>query len=115
MDEDGVIHAIEKTGFILIAIVGIKDIIRKEVPEAVAQCQRAGITVRMVTGDNKITAMAIAKECNIINSSTSIDNDSVMEGPEFYDRMGGLICKNCKRMSPCDCSAADVDEGVKNI
>jgi hypothetical protein len=36
MDEDGVIHAIEKTGFTLIAIVGIKDIIRKEVPEAVA-------------------------------------------------------------------------------
>ena len=38
MDEDNVIHSIEKTGFILIAIVGIKDIIRKEVPAAVAQC-----------------------------------------------------------------------------
>ena len=50
----------------------------------------------MVTGDNKITAMAIAKECNIINSNTGIDNDSVMEGPEFYERMGGLICKTCK-------------------
>ena len=48
------------TDFILIAIVGIKDIIRKEVPEAVEKCQRAGIIVRMVTGDNKITAMAIA-------------------------------------------------------
>lgn len=38
MDEDNVIHAIEKTGFTLISIVGIKDIIRKEVPEAVAKC-----------------------------------------------------------------------------
>ncbi len=38
MDEGGVIHAIEKTGFILVAIVGIKDIIRQEVPEAVAKC-----------------------------------------------------------------------------
>jgi Ca2+ transporting ATPase len=105
---------VEKTGFTLIAIVGIKDIIRKEVPEAVAKCQRAGIIVRMVTGDNKTTAMAIAKECNIINANTGIDNDSVMEGPEFYERMGGLYCKNCKKMSPCDCDAKDVDEGVKN-
>jgi len=56
--------------------------------------------VRMVTGDNKITAMAIAKECNIINAGTNIDNDSVMEGPEFYERMGGLKCKNCKKKSP---------------
>ncbi len=51
---------IELTDFVLIAIVGIKDIIRKEVPEAVEKCQRAGITVRMVTGDNRVTAMAIA-------------------------------------------------------
>ena len=75
MDEGGVIHSIERTGFVLIAIVGIKDIIRKEVPDAVAKCQRAGITVRMVTGDNKITAMAIAQECNIINPN-QIDNDT---------------------------------------
>jgi hypothetical protein len=38
MDEEGVIHAIEKKGFTLICIFGIKDIIRKEVPGAVAQC-----------------------------------------------------------------------------
>lgn len=67
MDEDGVLHSIEKRGFTLISIIGIKDIIRPEVPKAVKTCQKAGITVRMVTGDNKITAMAIAKECNIIN------------------------------------------------
>jgi P-type Ca2+ transporter type 2B len=38
MDEDGVIHAIEKKDFTLIGIFGIKDIIRKEVPDAVAKC-----------------------------------------------------------------------------
>lgn len=63
MDIDGVIHEVEREGFVLVAIVGIKDIIRPEVPYAVSQCQSAGITVRMVTGDNKITALAIAKEC----------------------------------------------------
>jgi len=68
----------------------------------------------MVTGDNKITAMAIAKECNIINASTGIDNDSVLEGPEFYDRMGGLYCKTCKKDSPCECPPDKVNEGVKN-
>jgi Ca2+ transporting ATPase len=114
MDSEGVLHSVEKTGFTLISIVGIKDIIRPEVPDAIAICHKAGITVRMVTGDNKITAMAIAKECNIINDHNGIDNDSVMEGPEFYDRMGGLYCKACKKTSPCDCPPSKVDEGVKN-
>jgi hypothetical protein len=36
MDDDGVLHAIEKKGFTLICIFGIKDIIRMEVPGAVA-------------------------------------------------------------------------------
>lgn len=45
---------------VLLAIVGIKDPVRKEVPEAVAICQRAGITVRMVTGDNIYTAQVSA-------------------------------------------------------
>jgi magnesium-transporting ATPase (P-type) len=36
MDSEGVIRAVEKDGFILIAIVGIKDIIREEVPMAIA-------------------------------------------------------------------------------
>jgi P-type Ca2+ transporter type 2B len=114
MDEDGVIHAIEKKGFTLICIFGIKDIIRKEVPGAVAQCQKAGITVRMVTGDNKITAMAIAKECKIIDEKFGITSDSVLEGPEFYERVGGLICKTCKNASPCNCDPDKVVEGVKN-
>jgi Ca2+ transporting ATPase len=50
----------------------------------------------MVTGDNKITAMAIAKECNILSETSEINSDSVLEGPEFYERMGGLVCKTCK-------------------
>lgn len=114
MDADGVIRQVERTGFTLICILGIKDIIRPEVPGAVAQCQKAGITVRMVTGDNKITAMAIAKECKIIDESFGVTSDSVMEGPEFYERMGGLICKTCKKDSPCNCDPKDVVEGVKN-
>jgi Ca2+-transporting ATPase len=61
-----------------IGVVGIQDPLREGVPEAVRLCQQAGVTVRMVTGDNKITAEAIAKECGIIQP-----NSIVMEGPEF--------------------------------
>ncbi len=35
-------------------------------PDAIIKCHRAGITVRMVTGDNIVTAKAIAKDIGII-------------------------------------------------
>jgi len=57
---------IEKSDLTLICIFGIMDIVRQEVPGAVKQVQRAGVTVRMVTGDNLVTAKAIAVICNII-------------------------------------------------
>jgi P-type E1-E2 ATPase len=43
-----------------LAIVGIMDTLREGVFEAVSRCRKAGITVKMVTGDNKETARAIA-------------------------------------------------------
>lgn len=97
MDDDGVLHAIEKRDFILTCILGIKDIIREEVPDAVAACHRAGIIVRMVTGDNKVTAKAIARECRILLPEEEERSDTVMEGPVFYDLIGGLICKTCTK------------------
>lgn len=65
-EESGVIKEVEKTGFTLICIFGIMDIVRPEVPGAIKEVNKAGVTVRMVTGDNLITAMAIAKNCGII-------------------------------------------------
>eukprot|EP01121_Diplochlamys_sp_Union-15-3_P013197 TRINITY_DN4057_c0_g1_i5.p1 TRINITY_DN4057_c0_g1~~TRINITY_DN4057_c0_g1_i5.p1 ORF type:complete len:646 (-),score=121.13 TRINITY_DN4057_c0_g1_i5:46-1914(-) len=62
----------------LIAIIGIEDPLRPEVPEAVATCQRAGIFVRMVTGDNIKTAKKIAEECGILT-----EGGIAMEGPAF--------------------------------
>lgn len=61
-----------------IGMVGIQDPLREGVPQAVKACQMAGVTVRMVTGDNKLTAQAIAKECGILQPG-----GIVMEGPEF--------------------------------
>lgn len=66
---------------------------RVEVPGAVEKCRRAGIKVRMVTGDNKVTAEAIAKECNIIDKDNK--GSLVMEGGEFIEKIGGIVCENC--------------------
>lgn len=82
----------EQSGFTLIGIAGIKDIIRPEVPAAIARCHTAGITVKMVTGDNPQTAKAIARECNIIpHDLPDVEADErVMEGPKFYQMIGGV-------------------------
>ncbi|XP_027363830.1 calcium-transporting ATPase 4, plasma membrane-type-like isoform X2 [Abrus precatorius] len=66
--------------YTLIAIVGIKDPVRPGVKEAVQTCLAAGITVRMVTGDNINTAKAIAKECGILT-----EGGIAIEGPQFRD------------------------------
>ncbi|GAB1315925.1 plasma membrane calcium [Madurella fahalii] len=61
-----------------VGMVGIKDPLRPGVPEAVRSCQMAGVVVRMVTGDNRLTAEAIAQDCGILQP-----NSLVLEGPEF--------------------------------
>lgn len=38
-----------------------------------------------------------------------------MEGPDFYNKMGGLYCKTCKEDSPCKCPKKQIVEGVKNM
>jgi Ca2+ transporting ATPase len=54
------VYDVETSGLTMVAILGIADIVRPEVPLAVKVCFEAGIKVRMVTGDNKDTARAIA-------------------------------------------------------
>ena len=47
--------------------MGVKDVPRPEVPSAIQKCKTAGIKVRMVTGDNLVTAKVIATEVGIID------------------------------------------------
>lgn len=90
------IAVVEQTDNVLIAIAGIMDIIRDEVPKAVSQCNFAGVRVRMVTGDNKITAIAIAKQCGILNDNEGDEECVCMEGPEFYNFVGGFKYKDTR-------------------
>ncbi|CAL8360350.1 unnamed protein product [Lota lota] len=72
------------TALTCVCVVGIEDPVRPEVPDAIRKCQRAGITVRMVTGDNINTARAIATKCGILNPG---DDFLCMEGREFNRRI----------------------------
>jgi magnesium-transporting ATPase (P-type) len=58
--------------------VGIIDPLRSDVKEAVRIAQNAGVTVRMVTGDNLATACAIARQCGILTA-----DGQAVEGPVF--------------------------------
>ncbi|XP_048714183.1 plasma membrane calcium-transporting ATPase 2 isoform X10 [Caretta caretta] len=72
------------TDLTCICVVGIEDPVRPEVPEAIRKCQRAGITVRMVTGDNINTARAIAIKCGILHPG---EDFLCIEGKEFNRRI----------------------------
>ncbi|KAK2985808.1 hypothetical protein RJ640_019304, partial [Escallonia rubra] len=74
-------NSIPDGGYTLIAVVGIKDPVRPGVKNAVQTCLAAGITVRMVTGDNINTAKAIAKECGILT-----EDGVAIEGPVFRSK-----------------------------
>jgi len=62
----------------LIAITGIEDPLRPGVTESVGKCHLAGVTVKMCTGDNVLTARSIAAQCGIFTPGGII-----MEGPVF--------------------------------
>jgi len=63
---------------ILIGITGLEDPLRESVRDAVAKCARAGVQVKMCTGDNVLTAKSIATQCGIYT-----EDGIVMEGPAF--------------------------------
>lgn len=75
----------------LISIVGIQDPLRDGIPEAVGRCKRAGVTVRMVTGDNLKTASAIAKNAGILNEHEVGGKYAAIDGTTFREEVGGLV------------------------
>ena len=56
----------------LLGIVAISDPLREEVPSAIRQCEQAGIEVKIVTGDTTETALKIAHQAGIIESSSTV-------------------------------------------
>ncbi|KAL5290563.1 PMCA family protein [Megaselia abdita] len=78
-DEDNIV-----SNLTCLCVVGIEDPVRPEVPDAIKKCQKAGITVRMVTGDNINTARSIATKCGIVRPNEEF---LILEGKEFNRRI----------------------------
>lgn len=80
-------------GLTFLGLIGMIDPPRPEVKDAVKECDRAGITTVMITGDHKLTAEAIAKELGILH-----EGEEVVTGRELENM-----------------SDAELDERVKKI
>ncbi|KAF7806692.1 calcium-transporting ATPase 8, plasma membrane-type-like [Senna tora] len=82
--EEEIAHwSLPEEDLVLLAIVGLKDPCRPSVKDSVRLCQKAGVKVRMVTGDNVQTAKAIALECGILGSSADATEPNIIEGKVF--------------------------------
>jgi len=120
---------IDQYDLTFIACVGIRDSLRNGVKEAVKKCHSAGVNVIMVTGDNIVTATAIAKDCGILGADVNLDNlqptdieqepeltenkerreshlnnviqtkPKALTGNTFYLAIGGLVCSTCGNAS----------------
>jgi P-type Ca2+ transporter type 2C len=76
VDKD--VKIIEETNLNLWGFAIIRDPVREEVYKAINECRTAGIEVKMVTGDNPLTAQSISKELGLIQ-----EGDIILEGDEF--------------------------------
>ena len=65
---------------IFLGLVGIMDPPRPEVPDSISKCHAAGIRVMMITGDQRMTAMAVGREIGIV-----MDDSDHMSGKELRE------------------------------
>src|SRR5262249_28698131 len=63
-------------GLVYVGFVAIRDPLREDVKEAVAECRRAGIEVKMITGANEATARAIGQEIGLLDDPHALATTS---------------------------------------
>ncbi len=90
---DEEMHTIE-SDLIYVGMVGMIDPPREEVKEAVEKCKTAGIKTVMITGDHKITAIAIAKALGILENE-----DEAITGAELEEMSDEELIKNIRKYS----------------
>jgi Ca2+-transporting ATPase len=76
---------------VLVALVGIVDPPRPQAQRSIQQCRKAGIRVRMLTGDHAVTAAAIARELGIPGRAvTGADLDGIDDDTEVARRLDDI-------------------------
>ena len=83
-----------ESDLIFVGMVGMIDPPREEVKAAVAKCKTAGIKTVMITGDHKITAVAIAKALGILEN----ENEAIT-GAELEEMSDEALTKNIRQYS----------------
>jgi Ca2+-transporting ATPase len=78
---------------VLVAVLAIDDPVRPEVKDAVAACRRAGVEVKIITGDNKLTAQTIAKQIDLLS-----EGDVVLDGAEFRSKTDDELAPDLLRL-----------------
>lgn len=81
--------------FVFVGIMGMIDPPREEVKDAIYTCRRAGISVVMVTGDHRLTAVAVAKALNLLGEDEELGK--VLTGEELEklndEQLAGIVEK----------------------
>jgi Ca2+-transporting ATPase len=87
-------------GLVFVGFQGIFDMPREGVKEAIEKCERAGISVKMITGDSLVTAKAVARQIGL--KGTAIEGRELrkMRDAELLDKIGGISI--FARVDPAD-------------
>ena len=93
-------------------LIGIRDQLRAEVPNSVLQCHKAGIKVRMVTGDNIMTALAISKDSNIISDDQF---NEALEDIDKYREICNKILRPNRNYSSNNIRKQSIDQQLDKI
>ncbi|KAL9181312.1 hypothetical protein ACHAXT_010117 [Thalassiosira profunda] len=84
LGQDASAFAAIESDLTFVGLVGIIDPPREEIAPMVSMCKTAGIRIMMITGDNKLTAEAIAKDTCILPED--FDKDSSFTGADFFKK-----------------------------
>ncbi|MDE6108929.1 MAG: calcium-translocating P-type ATPase, PMCA-type, partial [Muribaculaceae bacterium] len=76
-------NGIDTPGLTLVGITAISDPVRADVPEAIDRCRRAGIDVKIVTGDTPVIAREIARQTGLWTDGADDPARAIVTGPEF--------------------------------
>ena len=73
----------QPVGLQMLAVFGIADPLRDEVPQAVSHCHSAGIHIKIITGDTEATATEIARRIGVMDRNDDPSKNAALSGTAF--------------------------------